>query len=109
MKLTLTNDRTIEGSPAEIQDFLNSGGNFNLLKPFDGRDWYFSKSLGQWVLISEMNSNHLCNAILAIKRNLVDRLNHLQPKDFCSVLYEPDQVFWDLTSELKRRADKGLL
>ena len=76
MKTVLPNGLSMEGTPEQIKDVLASLG----FKGIGDGTYYYSESKGP-VLIKDMNSVHLRNALLKFYKEWVDELHkEINPK-----------------------------
>lgn len=103
MKTVLPNGLSMEGTPEQIKDVLSSLG----FKGIGDGTYYYSESKGP-VLISEMNSVHLRNAILKFYKEWVDELHkEMNPKLVVkSILNGIEDSTWiAMVKELNKREE----
>ena len=103
MKITLPNGLAIEGTSEQIQEVLKSIG----YKGIGDETYYFSESKGP-VLITEMNSIHLRNAILKMYKEWVDELHKEEnPKLVVNKILDGinDKTWVNMVKELANREE----
>jgi hypothetical protein len=72
-KIGLPNGMSIEGTPDQISMTLKALG-YEQLMP---ENYYFSESKDEYLKITEMNTNHLKNAILKYASAWLEGLRHI--------------------------------
>lgn len=106
--LTFEDGTKIEGTPDElraiVQNLKDGHGKFN------NSDYYYSESKGEWLLIEDMATKHIRDAILKIYRKELDRIQHadLDNEEFVMAidyLYTNDLIS-KLQNELEHREDE---
>jgi hypothetical protein len=103
MKITLPNGLSIEGDSEQIQNVLNSLG----YKGIGDGTYYYSDSKGP-ILIAEMNSMHLRNAILKFYKEWVDELHkETNPKKVVNQIVDGinDPTWVSMVKELNKREE----
>lgn len=100
MKITLPNGVTIEGTPEQVSDVGKKMG-FDLQG--DER-YYWSISKGP-ILITEMETTHLKNAVLKIYREWVAGLSSLEPAQIYRKIANgiDDKIWLAMVRELRSR------
>ena len=84
MKVTLPNGMVVEGSPEQVKQVASFYGIKNLV----GDDqYYYSESKGELLLIYNMNTSHLRNAILKFYREWTEKLSEIKnPQLLCRTM-----------------------
>ena len=104
MKLTLKDDRVIEGTPDELAKIINLAKLDVVLGKYGNKIYYKSQPKGL-LEIKNMNEIHIRNAMCKIYREWVEGLNKLEPADFLNQLSAglTDETFISLAIELARK------
>jgi hypothetical protein len=74
LKITLPNGISVEGTSEQVQEIIEKLGFVNMV---GDETHYFSQTQG-WILIKEMNTTHLRNAILKYYETWVHNLHELR-------------------------------
>lgn len=74
MKVTLPNGLTVEGTLEQVNAVVTSLG----YKATVDTDYYYSKSRNEYLLIKDMNTTHLRNAILRFYEDWVKELHNIK-------------------------------
>jgi hypothetical protein len=105
MKTTLPNGMTIEGTPQQVSEVMSKLGLGNLLG--DGT-YYYSETHGP-ILIREMKTQHLRNAILKAYHNWLTNVvaKQTSARNFAYALINGfnDKTIYAMIMELKSRTD----
>lgn len=106
MKITLTNGVTVEGTLEQINAVAKT---FGLTSVYPEDKYYYSRSKGEYLLIKDMNTMHLRNAVLVMFGAWQSTLKTItDPRKLCMALGEgPDPkdypTFYAMVKELYTR------
>jgi hypothetical protein len=103
IKVTLLNGMVLEGTSSQVNETLKKLGYESA--PI----YYYSASKGAWVLIKDMNTTHLKNAILKYYTDWVKELHSTtNPQKLIAKILDgiPDPTFQNMLKEYATREEE---
>lgn len=102
MKVTLENGIVVEGTSDQISNLLTKINS----RP-DPKKYYISSSRGP-VLIVDMDTHHLTNAVLKMYAQWVEDLRYLPPAEIAQHIIDGnmDETFANMVHELSKRDEE---